>query len=261
MAKTGVVALAKAEPSNITLSEYEAELAADARADVAKFKQPGASRISFESGTIKVNDQVVGASIDVVIIEAVHGKAYYPGAYVSGKPQSPACYGFSVDDSAGLVPHAAAPSRQHEQCTGCVQNRFGTSVMADGSAGKGKRCKDEVRILCAVGDTNPESLLTTEVKMASIPPTSLQAWGRYVAQLADVGLTFRAVLTRISIVPPTKGGGFALTFTAGAHVSPAVYAVIKTKRVSAVDELTQPYPALEDTAPKTPPKSARARKF
>lgn len=242
----------------MALSEYEAELAADARADTAKFKQ-GISRISFKGNTITVNEKSVGSSLPVLIVEAVFGKAYYPGAFVDGKAQTPVCYGFSVDDSAGLKPHEAAPDKQHEQCTGCAHNRFGTSVAADGSLSGGKRCKDEVRLLCAVGDTTPGSFLTTEFKMASIPPTSLSAWGRYVAQLSDMGLTFRAVVTTLGVGPPAKGGGFALSFTAGAPVTPEMYRVIKSKRASAAQELTQPYPALVVAAPAAP--STRKKKF
>jgi hypothetical protein len=218
-------ALARREKSG-ALAQWQKDLADEANADAAKFQQ-GISRISFKGSTITVDGKDAGRTMSVMIAEAIFGKAYYEKAFKAGEGQTPGCYAFHPDDSSNMIPHEAAPNKQHTQCTGCAFNRFGTAVNADGEKGKGKRCKDEVRIMCAIGETDEDSILAAEWRMASIPPGSLKNWGTYLKKLRDMGKSFRAVLTEIKVVPNQDTGAYNLEFTATDDLSESGYLAVK----------------------------------
>lgn len=243
-------ALMKRAPAG-TLAPWQKDLAEEAKADAAKFQQ-GVSRISFQGATITVDGKDAGRTMQVMIAEAIFGKAYYEKAFKAGSGQTPACYAFHPDDSSNMVPHEACPGKQHDQCTGCPHNRFGTAVGSDGEKGNGKRCKDEVRIMCAVGETDEDSILAAEWRMATVPPGSLKNWGTYLKKLRDMGKSFRSVLTEIKVVP--YQGAYKLEFTATSDLDESGYLAIKAKRESAQEEMMQPYPVLstdeEDEKPR-----------
>jgi hypothetical protein len=219
------------------LAPWQQEAAAEARADAAKFQQ-GAQRISFQGGVVTIDKNEIGREVEVGIIDAVFGKAYYVGAFDPDKPQTPVCYAFHPDDQSQMVPHEASPEKQNDKCLGCKHNAFGTADL-----GKGKRCKDEVRIMCFTQDQS-DSITEAEVRMATIPPGSLRNWGNYVKKLRDMGLSFRMVLTKITLVP--FKGAYKLEFAATANLEEKQYKMIQARRESARDEMMQPYPVLED---------------
>lgn len=240
-------ALAKRQPAG-ALAPWQQEMQDEAKQDAAKFQQ-GMPRISFQGATITVDGKDCGREMVVMIAEAIFGKAYYTKPFSPKEAQTPVCYAFSADDQAQMVPHEACPEKQNDRCATCKWNRFGTALKQDGSKGDGKRCKDEVRILCAVGETDADSILAAEWRMATIPPGSLRNWGNYVKKLRDMGKTFRGVLTTIKVVP--FEGAYKVEFTATEDLMQEQYMAIKTKRESAREEMMQPYPVLteKDTGP------------
>jgi len=244
-------ALAKREKSGGALAQWQKDLAEEANADAAKFQQ-GISRISFQGSTITVDGKDCGREMSVMIADAIFGKAYYEKAFKAGSGQTPSCYAFHPDDNSNMTPHEACPGKQHDTCTGCQHNRFGTAVNSDGEKGDGKRCKDEVRIMCAVGETDEDSILAAEWRMATIPPGSLKNWGTYLKKLRDMGKSFRAVLTEIKVVP--FKGAYKLEFTATDDLSESGYLAIKAKRESAKEEMMQPYPVLSTDEDEKPAK-------
>jgi hypothetical protein len=217
------------------LSVVEQEVAAEARADAAKFQQ-GAARISFKGGVITIDGaRAKDNKLTVAVISAVFGKAYYIGDYDPEVAQTPVCYGFSPDDPNAIAPHEAAPEPQHDQCKGCPHNKFGTA-----ERGSGKRCKDEIRLMVVAPSGDD---VGGEVRLASVPPGSLQNWGKYVARLRDMGGSIRSVLTEISVEP--YKGAYKLAFNPAGKLSDEQYLALKARRESAITESMQPYPVLE----------------
>lgn len=220
-----------------TLSVVEQEIAAEAKADVAAFQQ-GTARISLKGGVISVDGQrAKDNKLTVAIISAVFGKAYYTGEFDPEVPQTPVCYGFHPSNANEIVPHEAAPEKQAPACLGCQHNKFGTA-----ERGGGKRCKDEIRLMVVAPSGN--DMAGAEVRMLSIPPGSLGNWGKYVARLADMGATFRSVLTEISIEP--FKGAYKVAFNAAGKLEEDAYLSLKARRESAVEASMQPYPVLEE---------------
>lgn len=231
---------------SVALSVVEQEIAAEARADAARFQQ-GTARISLKGGVITIDGQKVKDNkLTVGIISAVFGKAHYEGEFDPEVPQTPNCYSFHPTDQHAMKPHDAAPEKQAEECKSCPHNKFGTA-----ERGGGKRCKDEIRLM-VVAPTG-DDYGAAEVRMLSVPPGSLANWGKYVARLSDMGGTYRSVLTEIGIEP--FKGAYKVTFNPAGKLDEDQYLALKARRETAIEQSMQPYPALEvDERPRRPAK-------
>lgn len=232
------------------LSVVEQEIAAEARADATLFQQ-GTARVSLKGGVISVDGQrAKDNKLVVAIISAVFGKAYYTGEFDPEVAQTPVCYGFSPVSATAIVPHEAAPEKQADKCQGCQFNKFGTA-----ERGGGKRCKDEIRLMVVAPSGDD---VGGEVRMLTIPPGSLQNWGKYVARLADMGGSIRSVLTEISIEP--YKGAYKVAFNPAGKLSEEAYLALKQRRESAIEQSMQPYPVLEeDNRPRRASKGSRKK--
>lgn len=240
-------ALVKLE-GNTQIAPWMQEAMEEASADAAKFQQ-GLPRISFKGGRISVDGKTIGDTMDVVIVEGVFGKAYYLKKFKEGEAQVPTCYGFSADSAVEIKPHAGVKQPVAAECKGCPWNKFNTAL----DDGKGKRCKDEVRALAIVGDTDPDSMSAAEARSFTIPPGSLKAWGAYVSKLKDLGQSFRTVVTRVTCVP--FKGAYKLEFSPVGGLNEFQYGAIKSRRNGAAEQLMQPYPDLDSgEAAKAEPK-------
>lgn len=217
------------------LAAWEQEALAEAKGDAARF-QAGTQRISFQGGNISVDgNKVKDNRLVVAVIEAAFGKAYYLGDFDPSTPQTPVCYAFHATDQNAMVPHTACPDKQSPQCSGCQHNKFGTA-----ERGNGKRCKDEIRLMVVAPGEDYEG---AEVRMATVPPGSLQNWAKYVQRLADMNATFRTVLTEIGIEP--YKGAYKLTFNPQGKLTKEAFFALKARRDRSVEQAMQPYPVLE----------------
>lgn len=236
------------------MEPWEEELAAQAREEVAK-EVLGTPRISHKGGILRIDGKPVeGNKLRCAIIDYAFSKAYYAGDYDDATPQTPVCYAFGREEK-GMVPHDQSPDKQHADCAGCEWNRFGTA-----ERGKGKRCKDERRVMCIVEVDDEESIAQAEVRQFNIPPGSLKNWGKYLNQIKEVTASgnVRAVLTEVSTEP--HGGAYALTFKAIERLSKEQVMAVMGKKASVEAGLFAPYPTIEqEEQPK--PKSGKKAKY
>lgn len=227
--KAGSKALAQMEP-------WEAEVLAEAKTDAAKYAS-GTPRIQHRGGVLQIDGQKVKDNrLTLAVIAEVKAKAYYEGDYVDGVAQTPVCYAFHPTDESQMVPHDAAPNKQSERCVGCPHNRFGTA-----ERGRGKRCKDEVRLMTVV--PSQDGSMEAEVRMITVPPGSLKGFGEYITKLRDMGATIRSVLTEIGV--EAFKGAYKLTFHPQGKLTGDQYLALKERRESAVEQAMKPYPVLE----------------
>lgn len=225
----------------------------DLAADAARFSVP-AARINTKAGRLTIDGQQVKDNVlDVVVIEAVLGKAYYEGDYDPSTPQAPVCYAFHPNDPKKMEPHEAAPKRQHSACATCQHNRFGTA-----ERGGGKRCKDEVRLMC-ITPSPADGIASVETRMLSVPPGSLKNWGHYVARLRDLGATFRSVVTKVGIEP--LKGAYQITFTPAGRLDAAQYEAVKARGEGAIEQAMLPYPDMTTPEGVEPPAEKKAKKY
>jgi hypothetical protein len=121
-------------------------------------------------------------------------KNFYGGAYVEGQDQSPIC--FSSD---GQTPDSGSDQPQSPSCKTCPHNAYGTARNMDGTAGKGKACRDFKRVYVVPYD-EPFS----EVYELRVPPTSFKNMQAYGQQLVKAGVKMHGVVTQLNFTADTS---------------------------------------------------------
>lgn len=259
MAKTKKTETALAVKKNTStdlaapLEDWEIELAREAKDEVSK-ETLGIPRLSHQGGMWKIDGKTVTENkLRVAIIDYGFSKAYYENAFDPGVTATPVCYAFGREEK-GMAPHDQAPKKQNPECSTCEWNKFGTA-----DRGKGKRCKDERRVLCVVEVADEESIAGAEVRQFNIPPGSLKNWGNYLAQVREgtKRQNVRGVLTELSTEP--YGGAYALTFKAVAELADVQVKAIMAKRSSVEAALFAPYPNIEQEEKPAPAPSRKAK--
>lgn len=237
--------LAKTEAAPAALAPWEQQLAAEAKDEAAK-EVTGVSRISHKGGVIKLdNKPVADNKLDMAVVDYGNAKAYYESDYDEGQAATPVCYAFGRDEKA-MVPHDNAPQKQAATCAECPHNKFGTA-----ERGRGKRCKDERRVMAFVGKNEVGDLAKAELRQLTVPPGSLKSWGTYLGSLRDVTPSgnVRTVLTQLGTTP--LKGAYGLTFRATEKLDPEFVQALLTRREGVEPLMFAPYPNIEaDERPK-----------
>ena len=253
LVKTGKTDLTKLEP-------WEQELANEATNEASK-ETLGVPRITHKGGILKYNEKKVpNNEILVATIDYAHTKAYYEDEFEEGKPQTPVCYA-SGKDEATLVPHVQAPKKQSDTCSTCPHNQFGTALK-----GRGKRCKDERRLMVVAPTNNEvETLQKVDVAQISVPPDSLKFFAKYLKSDALNELTplgIRGVITKIK-PEPSESGGHNITFEAMEALPKKAVQALIARRPSVQDALLGPYPVIksDDEPEQTEAEKAKAAKL
>jgi microcystin degradation protein MlrC len=99
--------------------------------------------------------------------------------------------------------------------------------------------------MVVAGNVTPEGVPTTEVLMASVPPTSLRAWSVYVKALRDMGRPVSSMVTRIGLEPFKTF--FHVTFEPVARIGKDLYDALKARGPSIEEMMMAPYRAADDS--------------
>lgn len=188
--------MAPRKPTGTALVNWDEELAAEAKVAAGMEATTGGSFVSLKSGVLSYNGaQIPGNKMNAVILDHVFENQFYTGKFEPDSPQSPVCYAFGrVEEE--MAPHEKSEAPQHDQCTGCPMNEWGSA-----DVGKGKACKN-VRRLALVPESALEDLDGAAVAYLKLPVTSVKGWSGYVQQLSQVvNRPPHAVITEISVVP------------------------------------------------------------
>lgn len=201
------------------------------------------SRISFKSdGNIYVGDNQVDNPLPILIVAAAHENALYEGKFVPGEYTAPVCYAIGKDE-ADMAPHPDAPKPQHVNCKTCPLNQFGSS-------GKGKACKNSVRLVALPGTVTEADIATVEAAQVSVPPTSLNAWGSYVKGLRDAGLVPWATITHL--MNAQYQTYFKVSFRPVNPITEAIWVGVKARQASFDETLLKPFPVAAEEDSKKP---------
>lgn len=144
----------------------------------------------------------------VIAVEQARQRAYYHVAFGDGDPGPPDCA--STDGVNGIgVRHLPgdAPEPSAHDCMTCSHNAFGTIVRADGAQGRGKACREFMRLVIFGRDDLVPMVL-------NVPPTSLKPMKDYLLRLVrhsrELGargvLRAHLVVTRLALKTETKSG-------------------------------------------------------
>lgn len=123
-----------------------------------------------------------------VVLDHTNFNAYYKKAYDPQNPVGPDCFALSKVIS-DMAPHEQAPEAQNEDCATCPMNKFQSAAQ-----GKGKACRNKVRLAIAPSDCDPEDdPMTLEAS-----PSSIKTWNSFVSKLKQQGILPVQAVTEIS---------------------------------------------------------------
>lgn len=113
-----------------------------------------------------------------IILDWRNLRNYYTGIYNPNKPVPPVCFavGKIVED---LKPSENCQKPQHETCEGCPFDEWGSA-----STGRGKACKNSVRLAVAAAKPNEKSKIMT----LDVSPTAIKSFNAMVTQLQGMGM-------------------------------------------------------------------------
>jgi hypothetical protein len=245
-------------------ANWEEQMAADTKADAAAVAGIGGGAwLSIRNGVLKFQGTPLPESqLDCVVLASIFDKAYYGGVpFDADNPASPVCWALGEDvagqDIKKLVPSDDSHDRQHDACEGCAMNEFGSS-----DRGKGKACKDQVRLaLLHVDYLKADLIADAPVVFIRVPPTSISAWGAHVKKITSVLEKPKyTVVTRVSVAPDDKVQ-VRVSFDVQDDIrDKKLLGAIYLKRQAALKEIGLPYQWLEPSERKPARKPAKPAK-
>jgi hypothetical protein len=247
--------IVKASPQSIAKMEPWMEDLAKQATEQQAAEVVGVPRITHKSGQLKVDDKPVqGNRLRHVIVSYGLMKTYYEKERYDPEEKgvTPVCYAFAEpkpNAESLMVPHEAAPKKQHTQCQGCPHNAFGTREQ-----GRGKRCQDKRRVLAIVETSDPRSVAPAQIRQYEVPPGSLRAWATYLKSLKEIhpSGSEKFVITELSTQPAENA--YTLTFSPIERLeNDFVKAIVEKERLVKSD-LFAPFPVINKDEDATPRK-------
>jgi hypothetical protein len=252
---------AKFDPTKWTERlKLDAEKQRKAERSTASFFSIKAAQLSFQGQAIKDN------KMQVVVLESIHERTWYPQKYGMGDNTSPACYALSVDGK-DTVPHPEATQPQATTCETCQWNKWGSS-----DNGKGKACREGRRVSLMSADdiSNPDKILSAVTGYLRVPVTSAKNFGNYVqGVVGGTDLPLFCHITQVSVVPDAKTQVKVLFEHVRGIEDDAVLEALYNRSTAEAENIFFPYPKPEGgdepapaaAAAAAPAKPAKTRKY
>jgi hypothetical protein len=222
------------------------------KAASAKLPQQSGNFISFRGGTPSLGGMSLPNPLPLVILAYGYERTYYSKPYQPDVLSAPDCYSFD-----GNVPHDAAKVPQSDRCATCRFNEFGSA-----QNGKGKGCKEGARFAAIHADAleSPEKIAGAAIIQGRLSVLNSKGFRQYVGFFEEAEQAVWASVTTLSVTPDSKSQ-YAVTFSnVVADLDEADLDAIAARVDEGEKLLTQPYPDLEEAAPKALAKGAPARR-
>lgn len=227
---------------------YDAGLVkSEARAAGVSFA--GWPMISVRGGVFRLGSEVLGTSIEVVILASVLENVYWKEAWEPGVITPPTCQavGRVGQAEADLAPTAGV-EKQSSACTGCARNEF----VRDGKKWAPKECTNYIR-LAVLNSTALRGDLATPA-VVRVAPTSKRSWSAYANALANymdadgevLSLSPATCVTRLSLLSSQgrSNAPFVWSFDPISLVEPGTPAeMVDSYRKQAEEHLTRTFEA------------------
>lgn len=223
--------------------------------------------LSTKGGVLALGeDAMPGNQVCVIVVDSMRENTFYKGEYDANVISSPTCFAFQRDgagDADEMAPHPAMAEHQdyfepqHEQCSGCPQNEWGSS-----DKGKGKACQNRRRLtLIPAGFFQPKKgsrdfdlelfddaahFVQADPVFIKLPPTSVEEWAKYVTQLsASHRLPPHGVVTRLYLEGHAKHQ-YHVKFEMLEVVPDDLLAVVMARHEQASHSVPAPYTPPEE---------------
>jgi hypothetical protein len=218
----------------------------------AKLPQQSGNFISFRGGSPSLGGVNLPNPLPLVILSYDAERAYYSKPYQPDVMATPDCYSYD-----SLVPHAKAKVPQADKCSECRFNEFGSA-----QNGKGKACKEGAKFAAIHADAleSPEKIAAATIVQGRLSVLNAKGFRNYVGYFEDAGQPIWGSVSQLTVTPDSKSQ-YAVAFSnIVADLDDTDLDAIAVRVDEAEKMLAQPYPDLEDAAPKAAPKGAPARK-
>jgi hypothetical protein len=235
------------------LTNWKDEMAKSAKAVAEQHTAP-VSGISLKSGVMSYNGEPVpGNKLECIILTSVFENTYFPGRYDPDKIVPPACYSKSVHKE-GMVPYENVLDQQGDACATCANSQWGS----DPNGGKGKACKEKVKLAIIPAGLDSTQVATAEVAIMTIPVTSVRNWGNYTNLLAaKYARPSWGISSFISVKPDAKTQ-FKVNFEEGVPLADDMLGAVHDRIAKATEALLDGYDYPDEEEDKKP---SKARKF
>jgi len=136
------------------------------------------------------------------VLGFAHENQWFPGAYDPNKVVSADCWAVGYDEATmGPVLGKVTQIVNAAGCASCPKNEW----ESDPKGGKGKACKNTIRLGMVLLPNDPSELENADFLFARIPVTSVANWNKYVQQIGNVVKRPPfGVITEMSTVPDMK---------------------------------------------------------
>lgn len=216
---------------------------------------------SLKGGILQWNDAPLqGNQMAVVILDSILENVFYEGKYDPETPQGPTCFAFGRNETE-LKPHqivVEASNQQHDFCSGCEMNEWGSA-----DTGRGKACRNTRRLAMIPAGTfnqagkfelvdDEEHYATAAVGFMKLPVTSVKGYAAFVKQVA--GALKRppfGIVTKVKVVPDPKSQ-FKVVFEPIMSLPDELMGAIMKRHEEAVSIIDFPYTPNEEV--EAPPK-------
>jgi hypothetical protein len=161
---------------------------------------------------------------------------------------------FSLDT---VKPHESAKVPQADKCSECRFNEFGSA-----QNGKGKACKEGAKFAAIHADAieSPEKIAAATIVQGRLSVLNAKGFRNYTGFFEEANQPIWSGVSVLNVTPDSKSQ-YAVSFqSVVADLDDTDLDAIALRVDEAEKLLAQPYPDLEDAAPKAPAKGAPARK-
>lgn len=151
---------------------------------------PAGRSISVKGKVFSLPDGTTNQGpLTCVILDHRNFNRYYTKRYDPNNPAPPDCYAIAKSlDELSPHNHEHVSEPQSDSCADCPLNQWGS----DPNGGRGKACRNTVRLAVAAADATPQS----EPMTLNVSPTGLTSWTSFVNNLETVGkLPVQAIAT------------------------------------------------------------------
>lgn len=150
--------------------------------DRSAIRVTGAQSIGTQGGTFTLGGEDQGDELSLCIVDWANLNIWYEGKWKPGVQRGASCFAVGRADCDGLVPDAELPPYHHE-CATCPHNEWGS----DPEGGRGKACKNIVRLVVAHADDVRNGASPTGVKTyyLNVPVTSVKEFMQLAAVIED----------------------------------------------------------------------------
>lgn len=230
------------------VANWEERLEREAEAAAGMERGAGVGKnFSFKGGVLSFDGAPIkGNKIPVIVAAGAIEKAYYEGRYDADNPEPPVCYAHGFDPEEMAPKPEEVADLKSDTCAECPFNQWGSA-----DTGRGKACKDVRRLallpagsITTKGDVElfdtADAIKKAEFGFAKLPPTSLNAYAKFVRSCQAVKRPPHGVFALMEVLPDNKNQ-FTVTFEILDLIDKKLMGAVFERYDEALPLVQQPY--------------------